>query len=245
MKKLMLFVPFFCMVSVAVGEVSTRVCVADGNTPVELPVPDANFPHLYGDFMVGTKLTFIVSSDANGYWVGDLVIEGEDRDYGMLSARDYNEVTRDWEGSRSKAAGDTARVWDWEESGIDGFNLSGDIYGNAVPGDWFIIDYTATNIGDCNVGFYEYDPPTGNDILINYLGFTHVRTRDFDKSTNVDFSDFAILASYWRESDCNDPDWCGGADLDTDGNVDFNDVKLFTGYWLEETDKRCYKLGFK
>lgn len=244
MKKLMLFVPFLCMVSVATGKVSTRVCVADGNTPF-LPV-DINLPIIkYPDIMVGTKLTIIVDSNVAEDWIGALVIEDDHRNYGVLSARGPL-IFGDWSGSHLEAAGDYALVNYREEPSepnIDGFSLYTDW--DIEAGDWFIIDYNATNIGDCNVILYESDPPFGPDILINYLEFTHVRTRDFDKTTKVDFSDFAILASYWQESDCNDPNWCGGADLDTDGNVDFNDVKLFTGYWLEETDKRCHNLGFK
>jgi hypothetical protein len=100
--------------------------------------------------------------------------------------------------------------------------------------DWFIIDYNATDIGDCNVGFYKHNIPVGSELLY-YLEFSHVRTRDFDENTNVDSADFAILASYWQQTDCNDPNWCEGSDLDTSGTVDANDLRLFTDYWLEST----------
>ncbi len=61
MKRVILLVLFLCMASVAAGEVSTRVCLADGNTPV--PPVDPNFPHVYPDIMVGTRLTIIVDSN--------------------------------------------------------------------------------------------------------------------------------------------------------------------------------------
>lgn len=220
------------MASVAVGEVSTRVCLADGNTPF-LPI-DPNFPHVYPDIMVGTKLTIIVDSNIAEYWSGALAVADANRDYGLLSGRDFNEITQDWEGSRFSAAGVEARVWDWEEDpGIDGFNLYTGSTG-IEAGDWFIIDYTATAVGTCKVGFYDHSVDWFNPIY--YLEFSHVRTRDFNNDTKVDFVDFAILASYWRVVDHDDPNWCKGADLDTDYDVDIYDLMLFADYWLEKTE---------
>ena len=75
-KLTLLLAVFFGMVSVAVSEVSTRVCRADGSTPFE-----------YLDIMVGTKLTIIVNSDANEIdpYAVDLFIEGANRDYGRTT----------------------------------------------------------------------------------------------------------------------------------------------------------------
>ena len=221
MKKLIPLVAVFVMASVAVGAVSTRVCEADGNTPFD-----------GRNIMVGTKLTIIVSSDTAEYWSGDLAIEDANMDYGVLSARDYNESTLDWEGSRFPEAGTGARVYTWEEMGIYGFSLYG--HSSAVAGDWFIIDYTATSVGDCNVGFYDHSI-SGTDPNY-YLEFSHVRTRDFNNDTKVDFADFALLASYWQITACSDPNWCEGTDLDTDGSVDADDLALFLNYWLEKTE---------
>jgi len=229
MKKLVLLVLFFSVASTAIGEVSTRVCLADGNTPF-LP-PDSNFPNVYPDIMVGTKLTIIVSSDADGYWDGGLFIVDPYRDYGVLSGRDYNDTTLDWEGSRFPAAGEEARVYDWEGDDMSGFDFYGDDYAEA--NDWFIIDYNATAVGDCNVGFYDYNVSMDDPIYCHE--FFHVRTRDFNNDTVVDFADFGVLASYWQVADCNDPNWCEGTDLDTSGTVDSNDLGLFVDYWLEET----------
>ncbi len=220
------------MPSVAAGEVSTRVCLADGDTLL-LPV-DPNFPHVYPDIMVGTKLTIIVDSNIAEYWSGDLAVADANMDYGLLSGRDYNDTTHDWEGSRFPAAGVEARVWDWEEDpGIDGFTLNTGFTGREV-GDWFIIDYTATNVGTCNVGFYNHN--ISSDKPIYYLVFSHVRTRDFNNDTKVDFADFAMLASYWQETNCGDLNDCEGTDLDTDRNVDLHDLRMFADYWLEKTE---------
>lgn len=210
---------FLCMGSVAAGGVSTRVCRADGNTPLE-----------YTDIMVGTRLTMIVSSNVAEYWWGGaLLIEGEDmQNRGVLYGRGYD--GENYAGSCLPDAGVNAAVWSTVFPG-HGFELYGGEEPNA--GDWFILDYNAIDIGDCNVAFYDWD--ISDTEPVDILPFHHVRTRDFDNNTRVDFADFAILALYWQETDCNDPNWCEGTDLDTDGNVDSNDLRLFSDYWLETT----------
>jgi hypothetical protein len=228
---LLALVATFSIVSTALGGISTRVCLADGNTPLELA--DPNIPFVYRDIMVGTKLTIIVNSDANGYWEGGLFVQGEDRKYGVLSARDYNAVTLDWEGSRLDAASNEARVFDCVDEVRSGFDLYG--HRDAIAGDWFIIDYTATGVGECSVGFYDYNRPGGMDYPIYEMVFFHVPTRDFNDDTIVSFIDFAILASYWQVADCSDPNMCAGTDLDNNDSVDIDDLILFCDYWLEKT----------
>ncbi len=230
MKRLILLAIFLSMASVAAGEVSVRVCLADGNTPFEPVEPNS---HVYPDIMVGTKLTIIVDSNVAENWIGGrLTIEDANMDYGVLSARDYNYDTNDWEGSRFPAAGTRARVYTYEQMGVYGFQLLG--HNSAVAGDWFIIDYNATAVDICKVGFYDHSIDWFNPIY--YLEFSHVRTRDFNKDKIVDFKDFAILASYWPVVDHNDPNWCEGTDLDIDNDVDLNDLKLFVEYWLKRTE---------
>jgi hypothetical protein len=201
--------------SIAAAEVSTRVYLADGNTPLELA--DPNIAFVYRDIMAGTKLTIVVASDTAEYWDGGMYINGIDRDYGVLSARDCNDITRDWEGSRFEAAGQRARVRDIEDVLSQGFELNS--YSSAVAGDWFIIDYTATNVGGCRVGFYDYATPEGMFVPVYELVFSHVRTRDFDQDTRVGLTDFAVFALYWG-ADCSEPGQCEGTDLDADGDVD-------------------------
>lgn len=232
MRKLVLIAVILSMATIATGQVSTKVCLADGNTPLKLR--DPNTPFIYRDVMVGTKLTIIIDSNAAGLWDGGLFIEGSYRDYGILSGRDYNDLTLDWEGSRFEAVGKEACVYDWQDDTKSGFDLCG--HRTAVSGDWFIIDYTATGVGECKVGFYDYNGPGGINFPVYYLVFSHVPTRDFDSSTNVDLADFGIFALYWQETTCSEPDWCGGADLNNSGNVDFPDLMLFADYWLERTE---------
>ncbi|UCC98734.1 MAG: hypothetical protein JSW66_02330 [Phycisphaerales bacterium] len=217
--------------SIAAAEVSTSVYLADGNTPLE--PADPNIPLVYRDIMAGTKLTIVIASDAAESWDGGMYISGIDRDYGMLSARDYNDVSHDWQGSRFEAAGQRARVNNIEDAFSSGFELHSHRSGGA--GDWFIIDYTATNVGGCRVAFYDYGVPGGLFVPVYELVFNHVPTRDFDHDTGVGLADFAVFALYWGATDCSESGQCEGTDLDADGDVDGNDLALFADYWLETT----------
>ena len=219
-------------VQTAGGEVSISVCLADGNTALELA--DVNTPCVYRDIMVGTKLTIIISSDANdcSNWSGDLFIMGEYQEYGFLSARDFNEITLDWAGSRLPAAGEMARIWDWFEPGVQGFTFEGDNY--ATMGNWFIIDYTATNEGKCHVALYDHSISWFEPVI--NLTFSHVPTRDFDDNNTVDFADFAVFASCWQLNLCSEPELCMGADINTDGYIDVKDLFLFAEFWLDSTE---------
>ena len=232
MKKLTILALFLGMTAMAMGKVSTSVCLADANTPLELA--DPNIPFVYRDIMVGTKLTIIVDSNIAGFWEGGLFISGTDRDYGVLSGRDYNDITLDWEGSRFEAAGDGALIFDRLDVIQSGFDFYG--HRSAVASDWFIIDYTATSVGYCNVSFYDYTRPGGIYFPVYDMVFSHVPTRDFNNDAKVNFADFAVLASHWQETGCSDPNWCEGTDLSADGNVDCNDLILFKDYWLERTE---------
>jgi hypothetical protein len=243
MKRLTMLALLLGFSSISMGEVSTTVYLADGNTPLEWA--DPNVPFVYRDIMVGTKLTIVVSSDANGSWSGRLRIAAADRDYGAISARDYNDVTLEWEGSHLEAAGLWAKVTRTANYLATSFSLLSD--SNSVPGDWFVIDYTATDVGNCRVGFYEFvvepcpecgpfNPPPASDVLVHELVFSHVPTRDFVGDTKVDFIDFAVLTAFMGVTNCADLNWCEGTDLDTDGDVDRDDLMLFTDYWLESTE---------
>ena len=209
------------MTSLVSADITVEVYEADGNTPFD-----------DRDIMVGEKLTIVINSDVNDYWSGGLFISGNHRSLATLSGRDNDPNTRDYELSHYEAAGELAKVTGWQDSSIWGFDLyTSDINDvNFTADDWFIIDYEANAVGDCNVGFYDYSISWSDP---NYeLYFTHVSSRDFDGSGSVDFSDFTVFASEWFEDDCNDPNWCKGSDLDMDGDVDVNDLGLFTNYWL-------------
>lgn len=214
--------------SISSGTVSVEVRMSDDKTP--FPPIEPNLPYrIYPDIMVGTKLTIFVWSDVNEYWESCalLLAEAEMADYGLIYGRDCefgecpNSVLPD--------AGDWAVVYEAYPS------LGFEMYGGEEPnaGDWFVFDYNALDIGDCNIEFYD-DVFSPNPVCT--LVFHHVPTRDFNGDGKVDFLDYAILASYWQATDCIEPDWCQGTDLDFDGNIDMNDLMEFCKDWLKKTE---------
>jgi len=54
---------------------------------------------------------------------------------------------------------------------------------------------------------------------------------DFNGDSQVDFSDWALLADNWREP-CSEPTWCAGTDLDHSGLADLGDLAIFAQAWL-------------
>ena len=237
MKKLLALILTLGIVPIAAGQIVLKVCEADGETPFD-----------GRDIIIGTRLTIIVSSDCNDYWSGGLFIAGQDRAFGTLAGRDYDpnrlmydpnrslygitQFIRDWTGSHYEDAGELARVTAWKDSNIWGFDLyTTDIDdSNFVAGDWFIIDYYADEVGDCNVGFYDYNISWDDP---NYcISFSHISTPDLNHNGVVNFGDLVIFASRWNAIDCNYPDWCDGVDLDRDGDVDSDNLKPFIKYWL-------------
>jgi len=60
---------------------------------------------------------------------------------------------------------------------------------------------------------------------------------DLDNSRDVGFTDFAILALYWLESNCFRPNDCGRADLVRNNSIDIADLSLFAQNWLCELSK--------
>jgi hypothetical protein len=50
----------------------------------------------------------------------------------------------------------------------------------------------------------------------------------------VNFTDYAIFADNWFETDCEESNnWCEGTDFDHSGSVDIFDLATFARYWLE------------
>jgi hypothetical protein len=231
MKRIILILIIFCSFpDLVFGSVSVQVYKADGLTPF-----DCN-----DEVMVGEKLSFVVSSDSNDYWSGGLFISGQDRNFGILSGRSYDPNTRDYTGSHLQASGELARVTDWEDSLIRGFDLFtfypvdvNSFDDSTIAGDWFIIDYMAEQIGQCSVGFYDYyDNDVSWDEPVQIFTFSQVVSRDLNSDGTVDFKDLALFSNEWMKDDCAEPNYCNGADLDFDGDVDHKDLQLFTQFWL-------------
>jgi hypothetical protein len=245
MKKLFVLALAATLTPIAAAKVWISVYRCDGATP--LAAVDSNHPNVYRDVMVGTRLTLVLSSDTSDYWCGSLRLSWDDAQYAKLSGRGYTATLPgtkikipNYKGSCLDAAGTRASVQDFMDSGGGGLDFSSDhtpyISGGhpAYPGDWFVVDYHAEQVGNCKVGLYDLF--AGFDVPIQTMFFTHVPSRDFNGDTVVDLKDFALFASHWRSA--VDPNASPGAalDLNADGRVNASDLASFSEYWLERTD---------
>jgi lysophospholipase L1-like esterase len=58
-------------------------------------------------------------------------------------------------------------------------------------------------------------------------------TSDLTGDCYVNYSDLEIIVNHWLNTDCTEPDNCGGADFEpTDGMVDLHDYRDFAEQWL-------------
>jgi hypothetical protein len=232
MKKLAVLAVAAALTSAAGAKVWTSVYRCDGTTP--LASVDPNHPNVYRDIMAGTRLVIVVSSDAKGAWFGGLLLSWDDSVYGELVGIGYNQKTRNYDGSCLAAAGPTAftRIFQIPPKKI---GLQFNTQGGSVPGDWFVVDYRAEQVGPCDVGLYDLSASA--NVPIETVHFTHVPSRDFNGDGIVDFKDFALLSSRWHSGAAPDPNRADAAfDLNSDGHLDIGDLALFSEYWLERTE---------
>ncbi|MFA5553729.1 MAG: hypothetical protein WCZ89_02150 [Phycisphaerae bacterium] len=228
----------------AFGEVSTKVYLRDSNEFfVPIDVNSALQYIDYGQIMAGTQLSIIVDSNVAEHWSGRLLLEDDNMNQGQLYGRGpYDEYGIGYSGSILEAAGFLAAVfsadsyWEDEDKYVQGLDFYNSPTQYVSVGEWFIADYNAIEIGDVNLAFYwQQDYPPFDYGLIYQIKFEHVPTRDFDSNYRVDFADFSILAGYWEQGGCAEPNWCEGADLDKSGEVYIDDLALFAEFWLEKT----------
>ena len=55
---------------------------------------------------------------------------------------------------------------------------------------------------------------------------------DFDNDCDVDADDLSVFVTHWLETDCIEPDLCGGADLNADSSVNLLDFTIFAEEWM-------------
>lgn len=239
MRTLFVLAAFATVTTAAWAKVWPVVYLYDEKTPLE--VVDANGPTVFRDIMVGTRLTIILRSDQTEYFCGGLVMDWNDIVYGDMVARGTHDKFWNWADSCLYDSGSDSRTWRMDDSYSHGFQFISTEFGgdprfrDAVPGDWFIMDYHALQAGSCTIGFYDYmvDEFAPQDTL----SFHHVPTRDFNTDRVVNFRDFAMLASRWQstpQADPNNPDTA--FDLDANQHIDVNDLTLFSDFWLKRTD---------
>ncbi|MBN2211854.1 MAG: hypothetical protein JW709_10710 [Sedimentisphaerales bacterium] len=205
------------------------ISTAWGDTWIDLYETDGVTPYNGHPIMVGQSLVVIVASDEGEYGAGAIVLEGNDSNLGELICR-YPE---DCEDSALPAAGEEWFLYPEVQLGV-GYNFcTGD---EPIAGNWFVFDYTATDVGDPNIALYMALPPGPDPTLVYRTEYiTQVPTRDFDEDGGVNLGDLAIIAEHWLSSSCSAPDWCEQADLNQDTYVNVLDLAAFTEFWLELT----------
>lgn len=219
MRRLALLLALACLWEWSAATVFVRPCTEDLSTLT------------HRDIMVGQEYPLLVYADANDLWSGGLFIADAFRSRGSLHARDKDPNSRDWTGSHLDAAGLDARVIEWNDSSMSGFDFYNDVT-KRRPGHWFIVDYRADKPGTCRVDFFQHHlswtVPDPNHAVV----FENLANRDLDRNEVVNFQDFGLFSHQWLAQDCAEPSWCYGADIDQDGQVGIEDVVLFAEYWL-------------
>jgi hypothetical protein len=96
------------------------------------------------------------------------------------------------------------------------------------------------NPGETIYFYHTYNVPGGehttfDDIQSFQVGnCPPIIASDFDGNGKVDFSDFARLANYWMETNCDvSNNYCEGADHVRDGDVDIYDLEVLVYSWLK------------
>ncbi|MBN1816398.1 MAG: hypothetical protein JW828_03500 [Sedimentisphaerales bacterium] len=57
------------------------------------------------------------------------------------------------------------------------------------------------------------------------------QTADCDGDGSVDFIDLEIMGEHWLQTDCDETDFCMGADIVIDGQVNLRDFAILAGSW--------------
>ncbi|MBE0535129.1 MAG: right-handed parallel beta-helix repeat-containing protein [Phycisphaerae bacterium] len=63
------------------------------------------------------------------------------------------------------------------------------------------------------------------------MGAYENSTADFAPNAQIDAADLMAFAARWLDQSCEEPDWCGGADLTIDGLVDAHDMARLAAEW--------------
>jgi hypothetical protein len=60
-----------------------------------------------------------------------------------------------------------------------------------------------------------------------------IKFTGLDIDNDVDLTDYALFADYWMNKNCAELAWCYGIDFNKNGQVDFHDLRIFAEHWLE------------
>lgn len=223
MNKTLIFLLFFLLL-IQIAPCAVTLRMTEPNGLLDLPSQE---------IILGKSIALVVhASDPNDHWKGGIFLRDQDRNLATLRGRGSIPNSRECPDSCLSAAGDHARVMEWEDSYIEGYDLYPDDV-NREAGDWFVIEYIPQELGLCKVEFYDYiqDPNDWNEPH-SILVLENTPSRDFTGNGIVNLKDYMRFTQTWLEEDCTDPNWCNQTDLDRDGWVGLNDLLMFSEHWL-------------
>ena len=110
---------------------------------------------------------------------------------------------------------------------------------------WVEGDYRLSSLSPCiNAGDADYaadENETDLDGMRRVLGGRidmgayENSSADFLRDQSIDVGDLMLFASRWLDQGCEEPGWCGGADLTLDGVVDGGDLAKLASEWSFDT----------
>jgi hypothetical protein len=138
--------------------------------------------------------------------------------------------------ARSSAANASAQMF-WQNLTDAGFGGKSMYFFLIPDGQYhtYAVDLALSSSYTGTIKQIRFDPVSGGTAG-EYLDIDYISAYpfpgDFNRDENVDFGDFATLASHWAQ------DRSAGfvGDLDGDRKVDLNDLSVFAAYWLKTTE---------
>ena len=176
------------------------------------------------------KINETEDDDTLGSWTSDIIIA----DFDGLNEGD----STDYEGTIAEF--DSGGGWfikvggTWKVAG-----LSRTVIAHYEPGHEGDPDYTLDESWFRNREHPQVLNPDGLDAVrvSSYQDWINntlpeILAGDLNGDDHVDFTDFAVFARYYLNTDCQEPDWCLGTDSEPDGDVDLDDLNFMLSEWL-------------
>jgi len=196
---------------------------------LELAKPDVNLPDPIGMYMSNaTDMLYLASAQYNPEDSNSSIVYGISTKGNLTLTRSIT-ITNMHHATSITEDPATGSLW------VVGFNMDIPEYPDPTKPPFYYPRLAKVPLGSNNV---QAQSPSGSYDLAMPLSVVWTKTvncggADLNKSNRVNFDDFAILRSRWRNSNCTPPTWCDGADLNNSKTVELMDVAVLARHWLE------------
>ena len=114
---------------------------------------------------------------------------------------------------------------------------AGSSHSLGLKADGSIVAWGRNEFGQCNVpqpnaGFREIAASSSHSVAIKDACDKDL-AGDIWLDCRVDREDLLLLTEGWMTSECEEPEWCGGADLTRDGHVGIEDLAVMAEEWMK------------